>query len=270
MNRVVCVTGASQGVGLATARAFAEAGDLVVATSRDAAAAAAAAALTAPGITVHPLDVTSPASVDALHAFVAERFGRLDVLVNNAGRGYQGTLEELSMDDLASSFEVNVLGAARTTKAFLPMMRAAGTGHVIAISSIGGVVGQPFRDAYCAAKFALEGLFESLHPVAARFGVSVSLVEPGKIESQHDDRGLRRVATDDPELARIERSYEEAASTARPRPPEETARVVLACADDPRPRLRYQTCKLSARMVGLKLADTDGSVITTMTGSWLG
>jgi NAD(P)-dependent dehydrogenase (short-subunit alcohol dehydrogenase family) len=267
VNRIVCVTGASQGVGYETAVAFAAAGDTVIATSRD--AATAHPVLAPHGIEVHGLDVTDQDSVDALRAFVEQRYGRMDVLVNNAGRGFQGTLEQLSMDDLGDSLAVNFLGAARVTKAFLPMMRTARSGHIIAISSIGGAIGQPFRDAYCAAKFALEGLYESLQPVAAQFGVRVCLVEPGKINSDHDARALHLTPVDDEELGRIEQRYETAASTARPRPPTETAQVVLACADDPQATLRHQTCKLSSRLVAMKLADADGSVITAMTGSWL-
>jgi NAD(P)-dependent dehydrogenase (short-subunit alcohol dehydrogenase family) len=267
VNRVVCVTGASQGVGFETALAFARAGDTVVATTRD--PATAPAALSDHGVVVHRLDVTDQASVDALRDHVVAKHGRLDVLVNNAGRGFHGSLWQISVDDLADSLEVNLLGAARTTKAFLPLMRAAGSGRVIAISSVAGVMGQPFRDAYCAAKFGLEGLFESLHPVAAQFGVHVSLVEPGPIDSAHDARGVRAPIGDDAQLAEIAQHYETAAATARARPASETAEVVLACADDPAPLLRYQTCRLSTRMVGLKLADPDGSVITSMTGSWL-
>jgi NAD(P)-dependent dehydrogenase (short-subunit alcohol dehydrogenase family) len=267
--RVVCVTGASQGIGLETARLFARCGDLVIATSRDAGRARDAFADLDPGVITHELDVTDHLSVDRLAAFVAERYGRIDVLVNNAGRGFRGTLEQLSVADLIQSLEVNFLGAARMTKAFLPMMRAARRGHLIAISSIGGAMGQPFRDAYCSAKFALEGLYESLRPVAAMWGVHVSIIEPGPVDSEFDARELQLSATDDAELAEIERRYLAVAATARRRPPAETAEVVLACVDDPQPRLRYQTCKLSAHLVGLKLADVSGEAVASMTTGWL-
>lgn len=267
--RVVCVTGASQGVGFETAKLFAQRGDVVIATSRDADRARAAFADLGLDVVAHELDITDQQSVDRLTAFVANRHGRLDVLVNNAGRGFRGTLEQLSIDDLTESLEVNFLGAARMTKAFLPMMRSAGGGHLIAVSSIAGAMGQPFRDAYCAAKFALEGLYESLRPVAAMWNVHVSIVEPGPIESEFDARSLVVSATDDAELAAIETRYLAALGTARLRPPTEAAAVIVACADDPQPRLRYQTCKLSAHMVGLKLADVTGETIATMTTSWL-
>ena len=268
-DRIVCVTGASQGVGFETAKLFAERGDIVIATSRDADRARDAFAGLDLEVVAHDLDVTSQQSVDTLRSFVTDRYGRLDVLVNNAGRGFRGTLEQLSMDDLVESLEVNFLGAARTTKAFLPMMRRAGGGRLIAISSIGGAMGQPFRDAYCSAKFALEGLYESLRPVAAMWDVHVSIVEPGPVESDHENRAFVLTATNDAELAEVEARYVFALGTARPRPASETADVVLACADDPAPKLRYQTCKLSALMVGLKLADVTGETISTMTTGWL-
>jgi NAD(P)-dependent dehydrogenase (short-subunit alcohol dehydrogenase family) len=268
-GRVVCVTGASQGVGFETAKLFAQRGDVVIATSRDAARARSVFAGIDTGIVAHELDVTDQQSVDRLQAFVAERYGRLDVLVNNAGQGFRGTLEQLSIDDLTASLEVNFLGAARMTKAFWPMMRTARSGRLIAISSIAGVVGQPFRDAYCAAKFALEGLYESLRPVAAMWNVAVSIVEPGPIASEFDARSLVASPTDNVELAAIETRYLAALGTARPRPPTEAAEVVVGVADDPQPQLRYQTGKLSAHLVALKLADVTGETISSMTTGWL-
>jgi NAD(P)-dependent dehydrogenase (short-subunit alcohol dehydrogenase family) len=267
--RVVCVTGASQGVGLETAKLFAQRGDTVIATSRDAARADAAYADLGLDVVAHELDITDQPSVDRLTAFIAERYGRLDVLVNNAGRGVRGTLEQLSVNDLTKSLDVNFLGAARMTKAFLPMMRSARGGRLIAVSSIAGAMGQPFRDAYCAAKFALEGLYESLRPVAAMWNVHVIIVEPGPIDSEFDARSLVVSATDDAELAEIETRYLAALSTVRLRPSTEAAGVIVACAEDPIPQLRYQTCKLSAQMVGLKLADITGQTIATMTTGWL-
>lgn len=164
---------------------------------------------------------------------------------------------------------MNFLGAARMTKAFLPMMRSAGSGRPIAISSIAGAVGQPFRDAYCAARFTLEGLYESLRPVAAMWNVHVSIVEPGPIHSAFDARSQVASTRDDAALAEIEARYLTALGTARPRPPTEAAEVVIRCADDPHPQLRYQTCKLSAHLVALKLADVTGDTIASMTTGWL-
>ncbi|HEX3962932.1 MAG TPA: SDR family oxidoreductase [Trebonia sp.] len=268
-GRVVCVTGASQGLGLAAALGFARAGDTVIATSRDAAAAAAIIGPLDPSIAIRPLDVTEQASVDALAEHVTETYGRIDVVVNNAGRGFLGTTEQLSIANIQEGLDVNFLGAVRVTKALLPLMRAQRSGHLIAISSIGGVIGQPFRDAYCAAKFALEGLYESLHPVLAQLGIRVSIVEPGPVVSEHGTRALHLPVTGDEELAAIQRRYLAAAANARGQSATGAAAAVLSCADDPIPKLRYQSSRFTTKLVGLKLADPDGATITAMTGSWL-
>ncbi|WP_375482625.1 SDR family NAD(P)-dependent oxidoreductase [uncultured Jatrophihabitans sp.] len=267
--RVVCVTGASQGVGLAAAVAFAKAGDIVVATSRDATAARAAVRALDASIDVRPLDVTDQDSVDAFAAYVTDRHGRVDVVVNNAGRGFLGSTPQLGLDHFQDSLEVNFLGAMRVTKSFLPLMRRRRSGHLIAVSSIGGAVGQPFRDAYCAAKFALEGAYESMHPVLARFGIRVSIVEPGPVSSGFTARAVQLDPGADTELAALQRRYQAAAAAARGQSAEDAAAAVLACADHDDPPLRAQTSRFATRLVGLKLADVDGRAVSAMTGSWL-
>jgi NAD(P)-dependent dehydrogenase (short-subunit alcohol dehydrogenase family) len=268
-ERVVVVTGASQGIGFETALAFARAGDRVVATSRvpqpfpaDQVAGLA--------LTRVALDVTDQGSVDRLASQVLEEFGRVDVLVNNAGQGFTGTTEELSIADIQRSLDVNFLGAVRMTKAFLPGMRAAGSGHLIAVSSIGGVVGQPFCDAYCAAKHALEGLYESMHPVVAPAGVRVSIIQPGPVGSDHVNRSVMLTPEDDA-IAELKTRYltMTEAAFARAQGADLVADVIVACANDPAPKLRYQTSKLVTKIVGMKLNDLDGDSITTMTAAWL-
>ncbi|MCU1415620.1 MAG: short-chain dehydrogenase/reductase [Microbacteriaceae bacterium] len=269
-GRVVIVTGASQGIGRATAEAFARAGDAVVATSRQVPTDGASHSEGLGVIVTMALDVTVDSSVASLVERVEARYGRIDVLVNNAGRGFSGSTGELQLEAIQESLDINFLGAVRMTKAVLPGMRRAQHGRIIAVSSIGGVIGQPFNDAYCSAKFALEGLFESLHPVAAQFGIGVSLVEPGPVASAH--RGLAaRAVSDDEKMevlmsshrARSERSF---ASAQRP---EEVAATILAVAESEDPALRYQTSDYSRRMVGVKLHDVTGSQVTTMTAGWI-
>jgi NAD(P)-dependent dehydrogenase (short-subunit alcohol dehydrogenase family) len=270
-GRIVAVTGASQGIGFEAALAFARAGDVVIATSRDASGARTAFVghdIETP-IDVVELDVTEQSSVDDFVGYLQRRYGRLDVLVNNAGRAFRGTLAQLSIDDLQRSLDVNFLGAARLTKAVLPMMRAARSGHLIAVSSMGGAFGQPFRDAYCAAKFALEGLYESMQPVEAMFGVHVSIVQPGPVASDHDARGFAAETGEDAELAAIEAHYLTAQAAGRAQTAEAAAAPILACADDPSPALRYQTSGFARALIGRKLADMSGEVITTMTRSWI-
>ena len=120
---------------------------------------------------IRPLDVTDHAPRPSCVDEVLATYGQIDILINNAGRGSVASLEQLSMDDLRAQLEVNYLGVAALTKLVLAPMRLAGSGRIVTVTSVGGVVGQPFADAYCAAKFAVEGLMQSLAPVVAQFGI---------------------------------------------------------------------------------------------------
>jgi NAD(P)-dependent dehydrogenase (short-subunit alcohol dehydrogenase family) len=176
------VTGASSGFGREIVRAAVAAGDEVVATVRDPAS-----------VTDFPtvrLDVTDPAQRDAAVA-EAVASGGIDVLVNNAGHGLVGALEELSDADLRYLLEVNVLGPAALVRAVLPHLRARGGGHVVQMSSIGGVVANPGHAAYAITKFALEGMSEALAAEVAGFGVRVTIVEPGPFRTGFAGRSLR-------------------------------------------------------------------------------
>jgi len=118
-----------------------------------------------------------------VHRLHPHRPGGIDLLVNNAGAGHRGTLEQLTMDELSHAMALNFFGVARVTKAVLPAMRAARTGRVITVTSLNGVVALPFSDAYNAAKFAVEGLMESLAAVMREFGVYISVLEPGPVRT---------------------------------------------------------------------------------------
>lgn len=184
---VALITGCSTGVGLHSAVRLAELGFTVVATMRDPAkqqplldeAAKAGVALE-----VAALDVCSPASIDAAVAGVIAAHGRIDVLVNNAGAGFLASVEQTSDEDLRRVMETNFFGVWNVTKAVLPHMRAAGSGRIISVTSVGGLLGQPFNEAYCAAKFAVEGMMEGLAPLAQQMGIAVCLVEPGPINTE--------------------------------------------------------------------------------------
>jgi len=275
--RTIVITGASRGMGLSAALQFAAAGDKVVAGVRsESGLAGVRDAAAAAGVAVEAvvMDVCDDASVRAAIGGVFDRHGQIDVLVANAGVGAMGTLEELSMDALRSAMEINFYGAVRVTKAVLPSMRERRSGRVIAVSSVGGVLGQPFTDAYCAAKFALEGLFESLRPVAAQFGVGVSIVEPGPVASEFHERsqGFGREELDvkgDP-YGELRRRYDAfmAAGSTRKQPVDEAAKVIVDVAGSPDPLLRYQTSRFTTRLVGLKLADLDGAQVSGFTSRW--
>jgi len=275
-QRVVLITGCSRGIGLAAAVAFAERGDFVVATLRNLTTGAEPLreALRAAGsdTDVVGLDVTDDSSVDAAIGAVLARHGRIDVLVNNAGLGYRGTLEELAIADLQASLEVNFLGAARTMKAVFPSMRRAGAGHIINVSSIAGAFGQPFNDAYCAAKFALEGLCESLTPVARAFGVHVVVIEPGAVIGEFASRGAGVTAGTDSPYQTMRAAYNAMMSGAYDGAPypEEIARTIVAATLDPAPSPRIQVPESTARLIGVKLKDLSGERVVGITEKWLG
>src|SRR3954463_16545018 len=172
------VTGAGRGMGVDIVKAALGAGHAVVATGRNTAAVARAVA-SASDLLVVKLDVTRPDDARAAVAAAVNHFGRIDVLVNNAGNFYAGFFEEISPEDFRAQVETNFFGTVNVTRAVLPVMRAQRRGLVITISSTGGIVGQAFVSAYSAAKFAVEGWMESLAPEIAPFGVRTMLVEPG-------------------------------------------------------------------------------------------
>lgn len=271
---VVLVTGSSRGIGLATVVAFARTGAHVVATMRDLGRAGELqAALHEEGLDAElvRLDVVDDASVTEAVSGVLARHGRVDVVVNNAGGAFEGTTEQLSIDDFRTALDVDFLGAVRVTKAVLPAMRERGSGRIINVSSTAGALGNPFQDAYSAAKFALEGLTECLAPVMARFGVHVCVVEPGTVANDILDRVHRPF---DPasgpyaeQFARFD-ALRARAFAASP-PASEIARVIVEIAGDPEPKLRYQTSADVTRMVGVKYKDVDGARVLRLLRGWI-
>ncbi|MEU0793518.1 SDR family oxidoreductase [Amycolatopsis sp. NPDC005961] len=272
-DRVALITGTSTGIGLATAVRAARAGFRTVATLRDPARAdrlrREAGDL---DLDIRALDVTDPASVRTAFEGVLADYGRLDVLVNNAGAGHVGTLEQEPVSAVRETMEVNFFGVVETTKAALPALRASG-GRVITVTSIGGAVGQPFNEAYCAAKFAVEGLMESLAPVAAAQGVTVCVVEPGAVATEFVNNigvGEQLFADAGPYaeslgkyIANVTNSFE-GAQTA-----DEVAAVILDAMTADAPAFRIQTSKQAEEFVGLKFADLDGSAVQRLTTGWL-
>jgi NAD(P)-dependent dehydrogenase (short-subunit alcohol dehydrogenase family) len=177
-KKVWLVTGAGRGMGVDIARAALGAGHAVVATGRNADTVTAALGQDDDLLAVK-LDVTNPADAQAAVKTAVGRFGRIDVLVNNAGNFYAGFFEEISPEDFRAQIETTLFGPLNVTRAVLPVMRAQRSGLVVAISSTAGIVGQEFCTAYAASKFAVEGWIESLTPEVAPFGIRTMLVEPG-------------------------------------------------------------------------------------------
>jgi NAD(P)-dependent dehydrogenase (short-subunit alcohol dehydrogenase family) len=177
-KKVWFITGAGRGMGVDIAKAALAAGNAVVATGRNPDAVTQALG-EADDLLVVKLDVTDPADAEAAVQAAVERFGRIDVLVNNAGNFYAGFFEEIRPQDLRAQVETTLFGPINVTRAVLPVLRAQRTGVVVAISSTAGIVGQEFCTAYAAAKFGVEGWIESLGPEVAPFGIRTMLVEPG-------------------------------------------------------------------------------------------
>jgi NAD(P)-dependent dehydrogenase (short-subunit alcohol dehydrogenase family) len=177
-KKVWFITGAGRGMGVDIAKAALAAGHAVVATGRNPGRVSAAIGAHDDLLAVR-LDVTDPADAQAAVQAAVERFGRIDVLVNNAGNFYAGFFEEITPGDFRAQVETTLFGPINVTRAVLPVMRAQRSGLVVAISSTAGIVGQEFCTAYAAAKFGVEGWIESLTPEVAPFGIGTMLVEPG-------------------------------------------------------------------------------------------
>ncbi len=177
-QQVWLVTGAGRGMGVHLAQAALAAGHAVVATGRDPQRVQDAIGAHENLLPV-ALDVTDPAAAETAVASAVERFGRIDVLVNNAGNFYAGFFEEISPQQFRAQMETNFFGPLNVTRAVLPVMRRQRSGHVITITSAAGIIGQEFCAAYAASKFALEGWMESLQYDVAPFGIHTTIVEPG-------------------------------------------------------------------------------------------
>jgi NAD(P)-dependent dehydrogenase (short-subunit alcohol dehydrogenase family) len=177
-KKVWFITGAGRGMGVDIAKAALAAGHKVVATGRDTNAVTQAVGAS-DDLLVVKLDITSVADAKAATQAAVERFGRIDVLVNNAGNFYAGFFEELPPEDFRAQVETLLFGPVNVTRAVLPVMRAQRSGLVVTLSSTAGISGDPFTSAYVASKFAVEGWMESLTPEVAPFGIRTMLVVPG-------------------------------------------------------------------------------------------
>ncbi|WP_348786992.1 SDR family NAD(P)-dependent oxidoreductase [Leifsonia sp. NPDC080035] len=274
---VLLITGTSTGIGLATAVAAARAGFRVVATMRDLGKAdplRAAAGDAGVDLDIQPLDVTDPASIAACFDHIRSAHGRLDALLNNAGAGHVGTIELETLDAVRAVMEVNFFGVVAVTKAALPLLRES-RGRVVTVSSVGGVVGQPFNEAYCAAKFAVEGFLESLTPVAATLGVRVTVVEPGAVTTEFvANVGLEEepAAFETPYGPALRAYLERTRSAFDPsaaQSPDGVAEVIVGVLTDDEPPARIQTSEAAVRFAGVKLSDLDGSHVQHVTAHWV-
>ncbi|BFV55480.1 SDR family oxidoreductase [Kitasatospora sp. CMC57] len=278
---IVLITGTSSGIGLATAVATAQAGYTTVATLRepDRAGALLDAADSA-GVTldVRRLDVTDPDSVAACLAGVERTYGRLDAVVNNAGiSNFDPTMEMSTMAALRANLDVNFFGVVEVSRAAMPLLRVSG-GSLVTIGSVHGVVGQPFNEAYCAAKFAVEGFMESLAPVAAAHGVQVSVVVPGFVRDTSfgifPDINRRTVQAASgpyaPTFADYVASLGNQGWAASAQSAREVAEVVVRTLRAERPPFRVPANRWAAEYLDQKLTDRDGTAVQALARSWLG
>lgn len=277
-GRHAIVTGTSSGIGLASALTLAKAGLSVIATVRGEPArmdVLEQAAHAGVQLDVRLLDVTDDASVAAAIGGVLSDHGRIDVLVNNAGVGHRGTLEQLTLDEMAASMDVNFWGVARMTHAVIPGMRAARRGRIVTVTSMNGLIAMPFSDAYNAAKFAVEGLMEGLAPVMASFGVHVSVIEPGPVRTAFFSNMAGKVgvsAPDDP-YAQMMACYNAALAALMSEggeTPQGVAAVVMEAVTSEAPRFRYQSSAAASAMAARKVVDVTGDSIVQATRALLG
>jgi NAD(P)-dependent dehydrogenase (short-subunit alcohol dehydrogenase family) len=246
-DKIALITGSSSGFGLLTSIELAKAGFRVVATMRDLSRRnrldqAAAAAGVAGQIDIRALDVTDFDSLPTFVEAVVRDHGRLDVLVNNAGFAVAGFAEDIKLEELRRQFETNFFGAVAMTKAVLPTMRRQHSGHIIMVSSIGGLLGSVSVSSYSASKHALEGWSESLRLEVNALGIKVVLVEPGAYLTDIWTRGavMGEKATQEtsPNIQRILRMRDRIQALPK-RDPIEVARLIACIAQDPNPKLRY-------------------------------
>jgi NAD(P)-dependent dehydrogenase (short-subunit alcohol dehydrogenase family) len=245
---VALVTGASSGIGKAAALALADAGFQVVGTSRN------TSRVTPPhGVTFLDLDVASDESVTTVVQQVIERFGRLDVLVNNAGTGAAGAAEESSVAQAQRLFDINVFGVIRMTKAVLPHMRAQGRGRIINISSVLGLVPGPYMAVYAATKHAVEGYSESVDHEVREHGVRVLLVEPAYTKTGFDANAVQADAPL-PIYTQQRQVFDRVLASAMEGgdEPVTVAKVIVTAATDPTPKLRYTAGPRAGRVSTLR------------------
>lgn len=244
MNKTAFITGASSGIGEATANQLLQDGYKVFAGARR---LDRMANLASRGATLVPLDLTDDASIVGAVEAITNAAGRIDVLVNNAGYGSYGALEDVPLDEARRQFEVNVFGLARLCQLILPMMRAQGSGKIVNVTSIGGKIWEPLGSWYHATKFAVEGLSDCLRVEVERFGIDVIIVEPGAIQTEWAgiaSEGLLRASGTGAYAAyarRHARMLDSTTTSRLPSPPDVVAKTILRAVSAKRPKTRYAT-----------------------------
>ncbi|ROQ38375.1 NADP-dependent 3-hydroxy acid dehydrogenase YdfG [Frondihabitans sp. PhB188] len=237
MSKVWFITGASKGFGREWAEAALERGDRVAATARKIDTLDELVEKFGENVLPLTLDVTDRDADFAAVAQAAEHFGRLDVVINNAGYGHFGMIEEVTEEELRAQLETNLFGAFWVTQAAIPIMREQGSGHVIQVSSIGGISAFPTVGAYHASKWALEGFSQSLSQEVAGFGIDVTLIEPGGFSTDWSGPSASR-SDEIAAYAEVREAASKRPSAADPGDPKATRTAILKVVDADKPPLR--------------------------------
>ena len=263
---VVLITGCSTGIGLATAVHFARRGHDVHAGVRNVAGATElTAAIANEKLGIHPvtLDVDDSLSVDRAVRVVLDRAGRIDVLVNNAGIGGGGALEEVPLEFAKAMFETHYFGAIRMIQAVLPGMRVQQSGAIVNVSSIWGRLGVAGHGHYCAAKHALEAASEALAQEVVAFGIRVAIVEPGVVATPIFTKAKRFTTPASPYAIHVRRLLLLYQLVKTPSQPEEVARAIETAVTEPTPRLRHVISPEAAKVITGRQEVTDEEYVAT-------
>ena len=252
---VILITGCSSGIGRATALEAAARGHRVYATARR---PDSLCDLEKDGLRALALDVTDAGSIRDGMASVLAEADSIDALVNNAGYGQYGAVEDVSAEEWRRQFDVNLFGAVEMTRAVLPAMRRKRAGTIVNVSSVGGKIAIPFAAPYCASKHALEAVSDALRVEVAPFGIRVVVVEAGPIETRFADRArasvTRILESPGPYSAfypEVERSAETDFQAGK-LPPEAVARVIVAAIESGNPKTRYRVTRMARTLIPLR------------------
>ncbi|MFN7118617.1 MAG: SDR family oxidoreductase [Saprospiraceae bacterium] len=258
MSQTVLITGASSGIGKAAAQYFAQQGWNVAATMRTPAKETELNNL--PNVKLYALDVTKTETIQAALQAAQQDFGKLDVVVNNAGYGVDGVFEAMSDDVIERQFDTNVFGLMRVTREAIKMMRAQGGGTIVQIASMGGRLALPLYSIYHGTKWAVEGFTESLQFEVAPFNIKLKLVEPGPIQTDFYDRSREFVKPTDTNvydnfIKKVEQVSME--TGAKGEPPLAVAKTIYKAATDTGNRLRYSVGAPGPMLLRLRKALPD-------------
>ncbi|MEZ3498539.1 oxidoreductase [Pantoea sp. KPR_PJ] len=255
--KTLFITGVSSGFGQALAQHALAAGHRVIGTVRSREALQAFEALDATRAVGRLLDVTDAEQIDKVVGEISSSMGEVDVLVNNAGYGHEGILEESSLAEMRRQFDVNVFGAVAMIKALLPGMRQRRRGHIINITSMGGFITLPGISYYCGSKFALEGISETLSKELAPFNIHVTAVAPGSFRTDWAGRSMVRSARTIPDYDALfdpVRQARQEKSGRQPGDPVKAAQAILAAIESPNPPVHLLLGSDALSLVRQKLA----------------